>query len=329
MSARAAKRKDGDAAAGSPDRLVRESAGRYRSVDGRFTAESQGPAAWFLVDAERTNEFGLPQMTGPYRTLGEVRDAMGDARSAAHAPVPAPVPKGRGQEDRARDDRSRRAGRQRVEAEIAGPVDRMLDTPRPSEPHTAAGPPPEDDRSRTGEARPATQPARNGRRKRVSWLERQEPGVQEKARRMILALERVGVPDGERVVRAEVEGGFPHLAGSLLAHRLSGDAIEVWRTDPGWIDEWMDSRDRRMRSDVARVVREIVDAGVSREDVAHLAELVALQTAARVLERVAGDGSDEADDDLPGWRLIEVDRDGKPTGRRLLLTEDDLLRAGS
>ncbi len=84
-----------------------------------------------------------------------------------------------------------------------------------------------------------------------------------------------------------------------------------------------------MRSDVARVVREIVDAGVSREDVAHLAELVALQTAARVLERVAGDGSDEADDDLPGWRLIEVDRDGKPTGRRLLLTEDDLLRAGS
>jgi ribosomal protein S18 acetylase RimI-like enzyme len=71
---------------GAPEKLKREKAGTYRTRDGRFTVE-QSSSGWLLLDAEETNELGLPLTRGPFPTLDEARDAIGPARSG-------PAPRG-------------------------------------------------------------------------------------------------------------------------------------------------------------------------------------------------------------------------------------------
>lgn len=70
---------------GNVDALKRERAGVYRTRDGRFAVE-QSSSGWMLLDAEQTNELGLPLARGPFGTLDEARDAIPQARSG---PAPA------------------------------------------------------------------------------------------------------------------------------------------------------------------------------------------------------------------------------------------------
>ena len=64
-----------------PEKLKRESAGRYVSADGRFTVE-QASGRWMTIDAETTDELGLPLVRGPVATLDEARAAVASARDA-------------------------------------------------------------------------------------------------------------------------------------------------------------------------------------------------------------------------------------------------------
>ena len=67
-------------AADEPEGLKRESAGRYASRDGRFAVE-QASGRWMAIDAETTDELGLPLVRGPYATLDVARAAIATARS--------------------------------------------------------------------------------------------------------------------------------------------------------------------------------------------------------------------------------------------------------
>jgi hypothetical protein len=62
-----------------PDDLVRESAGAYRTGDGRFQVE-KSDLGWYLVDTQQTNEFGQQLIHGPLGTLDAIRDAIPGAR---------------------------------------------------------------------------------------------------------------------------------------------------------------------------------------------------------------------------------------------------------
>ena len=62
-----------------PDKLKRETAGRYVTGDGRFTVEG-GSNGWTVQDAEQTDDFGLPLVRGPFPTLDVAREAIGTAR---------------------------------------------------------------------------------------------------------------------------------------------------------------------------------------------------------------------------------------------------------
>jgi len=104
MPARAKAKPEGPI---DPDKLLRESAGVYRTADGRFEVR-QSDAAWYLVDHELTNDFGQELIHGPLATLKEAREQIPGARKvtplarpkisaaarrAAEAEVPAPPPK--------------------------------------------------------------------------------------------------------------------------------------------------------------------------------------------------------------------------------------------
>ena len=78
-----------------PDKLVRQSAGSYRTADDRFEAR-QAAQGWFLVDTEQSNEFGQELIHGPFGTLKELREAIPGSRTAKTVALPKPpkAPKG-------------------------------------------------------------------------------------------------------------------------------------------------------------------------------------------------------------------------------------------
>lgn len=79
-------------AAPDPDRVIRETAGTYRSEDGRFEIR-QGGVGWYLVDSERTNELGQELLHGPFATLKEARDEIPAARKVVQLAGPKPRPR--------------------------------------------------------------------------------------------------------------------------------------------------------------------------------------------------------------------------------------------
>jgi ribosomal protein S18 acetylase RimI-like enzyme len=72
---------DGEASANG-EALKRERAGTYRTGDGRFTVE-QSSSGWLVLDAEQTDDLGLPLARGPFPTLDAAKAAMAGARTSA------------------------------------------------------------------------------------------------------------------------------------------------------------------------------------------------------------------------------------------------------
>src|SRR5262245_22015171 len=54
----------------------------WQTRDGRFTIETAS-GTWSLVDAEQTDDLGLPLVRGPFRSLTEAKAAIEEARSSA------------------------------------------------------------------------------------------------------------------------------------------------------------------------------------------------------------------------------------------------------
>lgn len=72
-----------------PNKLVRQSAGTYRSGDERFEVRQAG-TGWFLVDTTQANELGQELVTGPFATLAAVREAIPEARRTTVKALPRP-----------------------------------------------------------------------------------------------------------------------------------------------------------------------------------------------------------------------------------------------
>jgi hypothetical protein len=71
--------------------LKRLGGGRWQTHDERFTIEPQS-GTWSLVDAEQTDDLGLPLVRGPFRSLTDAKAAITTARESA---APASPLKGR------------------------------------------------------------------------------------------------------------------------------------------------------------------------------------------------------------------------------------------
>ena len=121
-----------------PRRLVRETAGRYVTGDGRFSVE-KGSGGWMVVDAEQTNDFGLALVRGPFDTLDDAKTAVEAAREG---PAPTSALAARMAEQTKTAPSSSRASRRAARRE-------------PEEPPEPPPPPPivvREFRSRDGEA---------------------------------------------------------------------------------------------------------------------------------------------------------------------------------
>jgi hypothetical protein len=62
--------------------LKRLGGGRWQTRDERFTIEPQS-GTWAVLDAEQTDDLGLPLVRGPFKSLGAAKAAIVEARSGA------------------------------------------------------------------------------------------------------------------------------------------------------------------------------------------------------------------------------------------------------
>lgn len=68
--------------AGGDEGLRRLGGGRWQTRDERFMIEPQS-GTWAVVDAEQTDDLGLPLVRGPFKSLTAAKDAIAMARGEA------------------------------------------------------------------------------------------------------------------------------------------------------------------------------------------------------------------------------------------------------
>jgi hypothetical protein len=209
-------------ARGSPaddSTLKRLGGGRWQTRDERFTIEPQS-GTWVVVDAEQTDDLGLPLVRGPFRSLGDSKDAIAAARSSP--PEASPL--------------ADRIGRQRTD-----PVDRVV------KPATTAGSAKEPAGRKRGRARPeavttpSKRPEPSDEPAEPRWIAALEPEARRQARRLIARLEKAGAPDPEGMARRDIVGDVPAVAAFAIERRLSALGAD---TEPAAVAELLaDGRD--------------------------------------------------------------------------------------
>ena len=178
--------------------LKRLGGGRWQTRDERFIIEPQS-GTWVVVDAEQTDELGLPLVRGPFGSLGAAKAAIVAARDAD--PKESPL--------------AERAAklRDRTEAEPAskdGPPRRRSTSAK----STSSGAPATARKAKSSEAPTHAAPAE------PKWIQALEPADRRRAKRLIDRLTELGAPDPEGIVRRDLVGGVPAVASFAVSRAL-------------------------------------------------------------------------------------------------------------
>jgi hypothetical protein len=185
--------------------LKRLGGGRWQTRDERFTIEPQS-GTWVVVDGEQTDDLGLPLVRGPFRSLGDAKDAITEARSAPPAASPL----------------AERLTRRPAKPEARGDA-RESKRPSDAAAATRTSPKPKPKPRTTDEDEPPAEPR---------WIAELDPEPRRHARRLIARLEAAGAPDPEGMARRDVVGDVSAVASFAVGRALAaldpdGDAEAV------------------------------------------------------------------------------------------------------
>jgi len=202
------------------EKLKRERAGTYRTADGRFSVE-QSTTGWLLLDAEQSNELGLPLARGPFATLDEARAAIGDARQG-----PRPI------SDLAERRRAKAEGKLAPKAASAGPA-------------------------RGGErSRPARRAARRATGAELVIRElRTADGNELRALWESVGFRSLGDDDRSLARLARRNPGLALVASE--AGRIVGSALGAWDGRRGWIYHVATAESHRRRGVASKLVERV------------------------------------------------------------------------
>jgi len=187
-----AKTKDDDAS------LKRLGGGRWQTRDERFTIEPQS-GTWVVVDAEQTDDLGLPLIRGPFGSLGAAKDAIGDARVSGKPVKPLPTPT-------------------RATSSAKAPA-----TPSPAEKGATRKPGPAEVTASPGMPAKAAKGPKASKSEPPSeprWLTELAPADRRRARESIERLIDAGASDPEGMVRRDVAGDVPAIAAFAVMRRI-------------------------------------------------------------------------------------------------------------
>ena len=162
--------------AGDEAALKRLGGGRWQTRDERFTIEPQS-GIWVVVDANQTDDLGLPLVRGPFGSLTAAKAAIAGAREA-----------------------------EPEVSSLAAKVAEHRDRP-PAKPPVAKRPPVK----AAAPARPVP-PPEPGPPPEPAWIRALPPAGRKRAHDLIERLTEAGVPEPEQLARREVVDGEPAVA---------------------------------------------------------------------------------------------------------------------
>jgi hypothetical protein len=201
---RMAKAKDKDEA------LKRLGGGRWQTRDERFTIEPQS-GTWVVLDAEQTDDLGLPRVRGPFGSLRDAKEAIEAARGTepSASPLAARIEE---LNDRpaTRSDTDERRPKRAKGAPAASPP-KVPDAPE------ADGTPPDE---RSGRAEPGRRSAKVVEPAEPRWMRDLDPDERRRARRLLDRLTDAGAPDPEGTVRRDIVGQVPAAAGYAVGRAI-------------------------------------------------------------------------------------------------------------
>jgi hypothetical protein len=178
--------------------LKRLGGGRWQTRDERFIIEPQS-GTWVVVDAEQTDELGLPLVRGPFGSLGAAKAAIAAARGAD--PIESPLTERAAKlRDRPDDEPAPRDGPPRRRSTSAK--------------STSSGAPATVKKAKSSEAPTHTAPAE------PKWVQALDPADRRRAKRLIDRLNELGAPDPEGIVRRDIVGDVPAVASFALSRAL-------------------------------------------------------------------------------------------------------------
>ncbi len=192
--------------------LKRLGGGRWETRDGRFVIEPAS-GTWSVVDAEETDDLGLPLVRGPFRSLTDAKAAIATARETAAPASPLA--------DRVRDG-PRRAPDQDRSKRTSSPS--AASDPRGD--HAEAEPAAAVHVRSTKHGGTAPQTTRTAGREREEddepgWLRDLSAADRGRARRLIDRLAELGIPAADSIVRRDVVGEVPAVAAAAIERRLA------------------------------------------------------------------------------------------------------------
>jgi hypothetical protein len=187
--------------------LKRLGGGRWQTRDERFSIEPQS-GTWVVVDAEQTDDLGLPLVRGPFGSLGAAKEAIASAREAAPAvsPLAAKVatlrarpaaPPDPDDADRSGLGRTTSSKPNAAQAEPAGPP-----TVKPAKP-----------------VKPA-EPVKPEAPSEPQWLLDLAPAQRPHARQLIARLTHAAARDPEGIAHRDVVGRVPAAAAFAISRAI-------------------------------------------------------------------------------------------------------------
>jgi hypothetical protein len=154
---------------------------RWQTRDERFTIEPQS-GTWVVVDAEQSDDLGLPLVRGPFGSLRDAKEAIATARETEPAASP-----------------------------LTARVEEFRSRPRATPPAASTKP---------GKPGKAAGPAKTADATEPRWLTTLEPDERRRARRLISRLADADVPDPEGIVRRDIVGKVPVVAAHAISRAI-------------------------------------------------------------------------------------------------------------
>lgn len=179
--------------------LKRLGGGRWQTRDERFTIEPQS-GTWVVVDAEQTDDLGLPLVRGPFGSLGAAKEAIEGARGAEPAASPLDA--------KLRDRPAPRSGKEHDEPRRTAASASKRGAAEAPAPAKAA-------RTSKGAKSPRSEPPSEPR-----WLQALEPADRRRAKRLIDRLGEAGAHDPEGIARRDIVGEIPAATAFAIAREI-------------------------------------------------------------------------------------------------------------
>jgi hypothetical protein len=174
--------------------LKRLGGGRWQTRDERFTIEQQS-GRWVIVDAEQTDDLGLPLVRGPFSSLTDAKAGIESARSAGPAASPLA---------------DRLAEARRSSPETAPKArSKGADVERQGKGASKRG-------AKAGRAEPADEAPPEPR-----WVSELSTADRRRAKRAIERLEEAGIRDAEGIARRDLVGDVAAIAAAAVTERLA------------------------------------------------------------------------------------------------------------